>query len=403
MAKGTADYKERARKRAAEMNTSVWFKLKEGDNIIRVLPTPESKKTPPLWYEYNVHRDVGPKKQVVRCGKEPESGDGDCWLCDVTIPKLIKKGQAGRAAALEAKPVFLVQIASVTMEDEDTPKFSGPYLWSPSKTVSAALLSKVFGSKKRVYEDPEKGYNITINRTGTGKNDTRYGTLEADDEQTEVPDAIIKKLKPFSELKEVNLYDEAKQKAAYTGADQIEDDDDDEDDEEDQRPASKKKGKPVVDEDEDEDSDDDEEDTDSDDDDDEDEKPAPKAKGKVAPAKGKAKPVVEEDDDEDTDDNTDDDDDDDDPPPTKKKAPVKGKAKPVEEDDDEDSDDSDDGDSDDDDDDAPPAPKKKPGKAKPVVDEDDEDEDVDDDDDDPPPTPKKKAGPPVKAPPKKKK
>ncbi len=375
------DQKARARKRAAELNSSIWFKLKEGDNTFRILPTPESKKSPGLWLEYNVHRDVGPRKAVVRCGKDPQTNEGDCWLCDTMIPKLRKKGAEARASALDSKPVFLVQVAKVVIGDDEVPKFSGPFLFNPSKGVAGQLLSSVFGSKKRTYEDPKKGYNITLSRTGTTKNDTRYGVLESDDEPSQVPSDLIKKLKAFSELKEVPGYDEAKQKAAYQGLDNVPDDEDEEETE------SK--------------------DTDSDDDDDD--VPAPKA-GKNKPPKKKPPvdpdPDADDDPDPDEDDDPDPDDDDDDPPPSPKTGKKQGKTKPTPVDDDDDPDPDEDDDPDPDEDDDPPPPKT--GKKKPPVDPDPDDDDDpdpdeddpdpdDDDDDDPPPPPKKKAPkPPVK-------
>ena len=374
-----ADYKERARKRAAAMNQSAWFKLKEGDNTFRVLPTPESKKTPGVFYEYGVHRDVGPKKQSVTCGKDPVTGEGDCWLCDVQLPKLRKTGKERRADALETKPQTIFQVAKVEGEGDDL-TFSGPYVYSPSKGVAGQILTTIIGSKRRDYLSPTKGYNVTISRTGTGFKDTKYGMLEADPDPSEVPESLIAKLKPFSELKEIPPYDEAKQKAVYSGADV---DDEDEEEEEDDDPPVKQKGKAVIEE---------EDDDDIDEDDDEDEEPVKKPVKKTPPAK-KA-PVVE--DDEDDDDLDDDDDDEDEPPPVKKKAPApaaKGKKAPVVEDDEDDED----LDDDDDDDELPPVKGKAKAAKKPVVEEDDEDLDDDDDDDEPAPA-KKPVGKPKKAP-----
>ncbi len=94
------DYKERARKRAEERKQSVWYKLSEGDNTFRMLPTPEGKESQPVWTEYSIHREVGPKKMQVRCGKDIE-GEGDCWLCDIKIPKLLDAGNDARATALD--------------------------------------------------------------------------------------------------------------------------------------------------------------------------------------------------------------------------------------------------------------------------------------------------------------
>src|SRR5579864_3254497 len=99
MSKQTSDYKSRARKRAQEMGSSIWYKLKEGTNTFRLLPTPGDDP----WLEYALHRDVGPKKQAVRCGKDPVTDKGECWLCDVKIPALQAKGQKKSAAAMAAK------------------------------------------------------------------------------------------------------------------------------------------------------------------------------------------------------------------------------------------------------------------------------------------------------------
>lgn len=420
MSSATKDYKAQARKRAAEMKSTIWFKLAEGDNYFRILPTPESKKTQPLWLEYNMHRDVGSKKVSVTCGKDMD-GEGACWLCDSTIPKLRKKGKEGRAAALEPKSVFVVQIAKVTMSDDETAKYSGPFLFSPSKGVASQILSTVIGSKKRTYEDPKKGYNITLSRTGTGKNDTRYGILEADAEPSAVPKELVAKLKPFSEIKEIQGYDEAKQKAAYSGVDAVDDDDDDDededvdtsadngdDDDDDDKPAKKKKGskskgkkKPADDDDDDDDDagdDDSDDDDSSDDDDDDDEKPV-KGKGKKAAPKKKGKAADDDDDDDgdsdddDSDDDAGDDDDDDKPAKGKKSAPKKkGKS---DDDDDDDDDDGDSDDSSDDDDDDKPVKKGKK-KAKSDDDDDDDSDSSDDDDDDDAPAPPKKGGLPMK-------
>src|SRR3990170_2000777 len=107
------DYKERARRRASERQTSSWFKLKEGENSFRILRTPESKKTPGVFYEYALHREVGPRKATVRCGRDPVTGEGACWLCDVQIPKLEQKGLETRAALLASKDSFVVQVAVI--------------------------------------------------------------------------------------------------------------------------------------------------------------------------------------------------------------------------------------------------------------------------------------------------
>jgi hypothetical protein len=241
------DYKELARKRAAERNASNWFKLKEGDNCLRILPTPESKKTGPVFHEYRVHREVGAKKQMLRCGHPAASDDSgeptNCWLCDTQIAKLKAKGHDVRAALLASKEVFVLQVARVDTAGDMT----GPFVFNPSPTVANQLLGLI-GSPKRDFVDAKKGYNLTINRVGTGRNDTKYTILGPDADPSTVPPEIIKKLKPFSDLTEIPGYSEAKQKAAYFGTEIIdEDEDEEEDDEENHGLVSRPRAAAVVD------------------------------------------------------------------------------------------------------------------------------------------------------------
>jgi len=387
------DEREYARKRAEARQQSSWYKLTVGDNTFRILPTPPTKSHKLNFIEYAVHNDVGAKKERVRCGINPVSEEGECWLCDVKIPGLRKKKMNSRADALAPKSILLVQVAKV---DTDDGKMTGPFLFTPSKQIGDQLLSSIFGSKKRSYIDPLKGFNISITRTGTGKNDTRYGMLEPDQEPTKVPQSLLDKVKSFDQLKEIPTYSQAKQQAAYTGQAVPEDDEEaeeprsrtrhdadeeeaTEDDTETAEDEATEEDEPV-------------EEVEDEDLDAEEEEPAPPVK--------KKKPVPVDDDDE--------------PAPVKKKKPA-----PVEDEDEpEDEEQAVEEDDEPVEDDEPPAPKKKK-KPAPVEDEDEPTEDDGDDpgdeidldevteeeDEEPPPPKKKVAAPPPKkaaAPPPKK-
>lgn len=363
------DYKNRARKRAKERQSGFWYKLAVGENSIRILPTPESDDSPSVWMEYGVHRDVGPLKKTLRCGKEAGTDKGRCWLCDKQIPKLRSVGKESRASALEPETVTILQVAIPNEEKV----LEGPRGWNPSKRVGDRILGSILGSKKTEYVDKEKGHCINITRHGTGKNDTTYEWDLPDPDPSPIPKAMMAKLKPFSELKEIPQYSEAAQKAAVEGRelDRAAKADDDEDEDEDEPVAKKKPGKkPPVDEDEDEDEDtaeddDDEDAADEDDeeteDEDEDEPPPPKKKAAaVTPKKKKPEPEPEEDEDEDE--AEDDEDEDDEPPPPVKKKSGKKVPEP-EEDEEEDLDvdeDEDDDAEDEDEEETLPSPKRKP-------------------------------------------
>ena len=133
-------------------------------------------------------------------------------------------GKDARAAALEAKGVFCIQIATVKTE-RGKHTFRGPITFKPTAQSVIKKILALLGSTTRRYDDPNKGYNVTISRTGTGL-DSTYGMMETDSDPSRVPPEIIAKLKPFSELKDVPIYEERTMKAAYRG-----NEDDDEDDE----------------------------------------------------------------------------------------------------------------------------------------------------------------------------
>lgn len=364
------DYKARAKKRAKERQSGFWFKLAVGDNSIRILPTPKSETTPSVWMEYGVHRDVGPLKKTLRCGKEAGSDEGRCWLCDKHIPKLRSVGKESRAAALEPDTVTVVQVA-IPNEDK---VLEGPRGWNPSKRVGDKLLSHIIGSSKTEYVDKDKGHCINITRTGTGKNDTTYDWELPDPDPTPIPKSMMAKLKAFSDLKEIPSYSEAAQKAAIEGreleraASKSDDEDEDEDE-----PVVKKKPskKPPVEEDEDEDEADDEdvdedEDEDVDDDEAEDEEEEEVKKKPAKKPAGKKKPEPEPEEEEEEDEDAAEDEDEEEPPSPPKKKPGKKVPEP-EEDEDEDID----------------------------VDEDEDEDAEDEDEEEPPPTPKRKIPIPI--------
>lgn len=385
------DYRDKAAKRKAQLGVSIWFKLETGDTEFRIAPTPAGKKSDPVWYERAIHRDVGPKKIAVTCGKRiDDDGElqGDCYICDKQIAKLEAMGREARAAALAPQTQLVIQLFRI---DTETGKWEGPFIWTPSPGLGNKLIG-LLSSRKRLYADAKKGYNLTINRKGTGKNDTRYGEIEPDTDPSAVPAEMLKKLKPFDQLvKELRPYSLAAQKAAIQGADLIDEDVDDDDDDDEETPKAKagkakKKPAPVeedeeeeeeeegeeadeVDEDDEADAEDADEAEESDDEEDEDEEPAPKRGKKVvakpvAKTKAKAKkPPVEEDDEEDEEEDEEPDPDDEEvdedeepeedeePAPkksSKKVAPVKAavksakkKSEPVEEDDDDEGDEED--------------------------------------------------------------
>lgn len=355
------DYKERARQSKQDKQDRGRYTIPANSTVgVRILKTPPGKNrkdSPGVWLEYYMHPNVGPNNRFIRCGKNPIDKKGECWICDVLIPRLQKKGKTELAASMEQQIMFGCQIAVV---EGDRP-MRGPLMFSMRSGGPQSLAYKLttfLGSTKRDYTDHKRGRNIEIERTGSGKTDTKYLVHGPEDESSKVPKSIVRQLQPFSAL--LPKYDEDAQKNAYYG-----NEDDDmakkKSKKNDAEVNKKKKGRSDEDDDdEDEDEEDDEDDDDSGDDDD------------------------DEEEEEDDDDEDDDDEDDDDKKKKKKKSKSKKsskKKKKSKKDDDDDDDDEDDDDEDEDEDDDDDEDEEE--------DDDDDDEDDDEDDDDEDEKPKK--------------
>ena len=229
------DWRDKARERVKDKKAGATFKLVEGPNGFRILPNkkdllPDGRPSPkgiqhPPYMEFRVHRDVGPDKAFLMCGKNIE-GEGKCWLCDVKIPELEGTGQPKKqeqAFNIGPRESFLIQVSRV---DPDTGKFSLPKpFWAsngkgivgrPAKrpTLATQIQSAILNSRKD-FIDPAKGYNMFIERSGMGPKDTTYGAPEGDDKPTKVPLAVLAAVKDFSEL--LPKYDGEEQQRAYFG------------------------------------------------------------------------------------------------------------------------------------------------------------------------------------------
>ena len=359
--KDTSDWRADARRRYDERSTGGRFKLTEGENSIRILPgvRDDGALGGAPFAEYAAHPNVGPDERFVTCGKDPH-GRGECWLCDVQLPELRESGRASsrrRARDMEPRSQFVYQVAWLGSSGE----FLGPATWTIPVGGPRALSTQVLGilsRGKRPFEHPVKGANINIERTGSGLK-TRYGALIPDMESSRVPEEILSRMKPLSEL--FRPYDEDVMQAAYHGRDLPERDEDPEDyrssgrrvdDEEDDRKPPRKKARKAAryedpEDDDDEDDEDEEvrkprsrksaastrksrryEEDDEEDDEDDGEEEEEVRKPRKKTHRKLRKPVRRADPDDDEDDSDDDGDDEpyEDPKPRKRKASKKRKV-----------------------------------------------------------------------------
>jgi len=373
-----ADWRDQTKKEMKEISQKKkTFRLVEGDNVVRILPNVKGTDKPP-YVRFNVHPGVGPNNRFVRCGREVDSGEGECWLCDTLIPKLESSGKKSQRAIAEnmaSRPNFVVQVAWV---DPDSDEMRGPKFWyvptgkaGGQKAYYFKIMSLLSRTAKK-YDDPKKGFNFTVNRTGEGRA-TTYQAPDPDEDSTPVPSSILKKLRPLSEV--VPEYSEQTQKNAYHGREDDEEEEDVEEDTEeavdDEEEKPKKKSKKAKDED-----DEAEDEEESEDEEEEEETPKKKSKKKSADEddeeeekpKRKTKKKVKDDDE------TEDEEEEETP---KKKS--KKKAEEEEEDEAEEEDDEEADEDEEEEEEEKPKRKAKKKAKKPADDDEEEDEEEDED------------------------
>ena len=325
-----ADWRDQTKKEMKEISQKKkTFRLVEGDNVVRILPNVKGTDKPP-YVRFNVHPGVGPNNRFVRCGREVDSGEGECWLCDTLIPKLESSGKKSQRAIAEnmaSRPNFVVQVAWV---DPDSDEMRGPKFWyvptgkaGGQKAYYFKIMSLLSRTAKK-YDDPKKGFNFTVNRTGEGRA-TTYQAPDPDEDSTPVPSSILKKLRPLSEV--VPEYSEQTQKNAYHGREDDEEEEDVEEDTEeavdDEEEKPKKKSKKAKDE-------DDEAEDEEESEDEEEEEETPKKKSKKKAEEEEEDEAEEEDDEE-----ADEDEEEEEEEKPKRKAKKKAK-KPADDDEEED-------------------------------------------------------------------
>lgn len=162
---------------------ALWFKAKEGENIIRILPwisgtNPKLKdeefsaKWGDHWgIDIFIHRNIGPDNGTYLCSEKMNGTP--CPICAA-------RAGADEEEAQTLKPQNRILCWLVDRNDEK----AGPKLWSmplgTSKDISARSTVKGSGELLLI-DDPEEGFDIFFDREGE-KARTRYNHVEVDRE-----------------------------------------------------------------------------------------------------------------------------------------------------------------------------------------------------------------------------
>lgn len=260
-------------KKLEQIGSGAYFKPKEGKNTIRILP-PWSDSG--LWYKeaalhYGMTDETG-KERAYPCLKM--FGE-DCPVCNKRDEFMEGDGEDKKIAdKIRARVKFYANVL-----DRATGSVK---IWGFSQKTLGVLLSYCSDPDYGDITNPDEGFDVVIERTGTGKLDTRYAirvkpkpsAVDVDgwEDFLQNLDTVVVDHMDEDALEEIVVanFGSSKKKSKK---DEDDDEDEDEDEEEEETPKKKSK-KPSEDE----------------DDEDEDEEEAPKKKSK--------KPVEEDEDEE---------------------------------------------------------------------------------------------------------
>lgn len=156
------------------------FVPKAGNNLIRILP--------PTWENHNhyafevwMHRGIGVDKSSYICLRKMKNKK--CPICEMER-ELRGAGENDEAKKIAPVSRYLTWI--LNRDDEDV----GPLIYEMSFTVDREVLNQAINRRSGSVlpvDNPDVGYDLTINRQGTGLN-TRYTGIQFDREPTSISD-----------------------------------------------------------------------------------------------------------------------------------------------------------------------------------------------------------------------
>lgn len=260
---------DKINKKMSELGSGLYFKPREGKNVIRVLPPWNDKGL--FYFETTLHYGLQHE------GKQrayPCLGADECPICEA-IEKMEEEGGAEDvklAKRLKSRTKYYTNIIDL--------KTGKVLIWGFSRKILSTLLSYMSDPDWGDITDPDEGFDVVVERTGT-KLDTKYeirvkprsSEISIDDweeQMKNLPEEVVDDIDAdaLEDIVDENFGSSKKKK--HRDDDEDEEPrkkrrDDSDDDDDDERPKKKKK-----------DDDDDDDDFDEKDDDDDDEKPKKK-------------------------------------------------------------------------------------------------------------------------------
>lgn len=169
---GSYDPKQAAQEQEDAIAPSDFMKLTEGRNVVRILPPKAGENSPFKIVRQHFIKMPGAANPVVFVCPRHHGGDR-CPACEESARYRASGLKVDRDKAWELSPKLRVFMNVIDRKDES----AGPKLLGVGKTIFdelTALRQDVDAGGD--YTHPTEGFDVIIERTGTGKNDTEYAT-----------------------------------------------------------------------------------------------------------------------------------------------------------------------------------------------------------------------------------
>lgn len=155
----------------SEQGGANFMKIKAGRNIMRILPPPAGQRSPfRVTYQHYLNMPgVSGKTQSVICARL--EAKKPCLVCAKVEELRSSQAKADQDAASDLFARRRVFANVIDRNDEE----HGPKIYAFGKTVHEQLLALRTDAKGGGnYAHPVDGFDIIVERKGTGKNDTEY-------------------------------------------------------------------------------------------------------------------------------------------------------------------------------------------------------------------------------------
>ena len=219
--------KEREKLEEIKRGGTRFWTPKEGASLIRILP-PYSGED---WYKETwFHFGIGVDRKPIACARRLL--DEPCYICEQVDE--LRKSEDPRDVELPTQIAARRRVFYNIIDLDDVE--SGVQIFSSGVTIFKDLLMYVADPDWGDITDPEEGYDIVIDREGTGI-DTKYNTRAKKNSTPLIDPGLLDELRDLDGMVEILDYEQVK--AIYEGEEFLK-----EEKEKEKEPAKKRKETP---------------------------------------------------------------------------------------------------------------------------------------------------------------